>query len=186
MPRTAFAAAVATLACLAVAVPASAKQITAARVCGASDCREITDHAVLVALPDTGAPTDPPSHPAGGWYRTTITIDGEGDGEGPHETFAVAAFPRAGYVRVQESAHNWSWMPMTGDSAGAYRTITRDLAPRPLSRLSGFEPGPGPAAVAPADVGGEFPWAWVVAAALSLGAAGALLLVRRRRPATGY
>jgi hypothetical protein len=180
MPRAATTAALATIAVLALAVPAEAKKVTSARVCGASECREITEHRLLVALPDTGEPTDPPSHPSGGWFLTTIRIDAEG----AHERFAVAAFPTAGYVRVRASEHYYNWMPMTSDSSAAYAEITRELEPRPLSSLPGFKPGPGPASVGPvASPGGDFPWVWISAVAASLVAAAGILLIRRRRPA---
>jgi hypothetical protein len=170
------------LACLVAATPAEAKKITAARVCGASECRETTAHGLLMALPDSGDPTDPPKHPVGGWYRTTITIQTEGDGA--HETFAVAAFPSARYVRTLDPGQPVAWMPMTSDAARAYRKMTFRLEPRPLSSLPGFRAGNGPAVAEPAPSGDAFPWA-LVGALAALGAGGIAFLMLRRRPATG-
>ena len=63
-----------TAALLILAPQALAKHITGAKVCGASDCRDVQARGLLVALPDLGDPTDPPRSPAGGWYRTTMTV----------------------------------------------------------------------------------------------------------------
>jgi hypothetical protein len=181
MKRSALTALLATVVGLTLVAPAEAKRISGARVCGVSDCREIKNDTLLAALPDSGSPTDPPKHPSGGWYRTTITVEGEDGHE--HDTFAVAAFPRARYVRTLESGQPVSWMPMTADAAHAYWKVTSGLAPRPLSSLPGFRPGRGPAVADPAPTGDPFPWAWV-AAVVSFGAAGAAFLYTQRRPAT--
>ena len=165
-----------TAALLILAPQAFAKQITGAKVCGASDCRDIEARGLLVALPDSGDFTDPPPSPAGGWYRTTMTIDAEGH----HERFAVDAFPRENLVRVRDdSTGSYRWLEMTSDAARAYRKITFGLQPRPVSRLPGFEARPPAAAPDPAP-GGDFPWAWV-AAVVSFGAAAAAYAMRRRR-----
>ena len=86
-----------TAALLILAPQALAKHITGAKVCGASDCRDVQARGLLVALPDSGDPTNPPRSPAGGWYRTTITINAEGN----RESFAVDAFPRENLVRTR-------------------------------------------------------------------------------------
>jgi hypothetical protein len=167
---------VALTALLILAPGALAKQITGAKVCGASDCRDVQARGLLFALPDTGDPTNPPPSPAGGWYRTAITINAEGN----RESFAVDAFPRANLVRVRDdSTRSYSWLQMTPDSARAYRKVTFGLDPRPLSHLTGFHVRPAVAAPQPAP-GGGFPWAWVAAAA-SFAAAAAAFAVRRRR-----
>jgi hypothetical protein len=165
-----------TVALLILAPGASAKQVTGAKVCGASDCRDVEARGLLFALPDTGDPTDPPRNPAGGWYRTTITMDAEGN----HESFSVDAFPGENLVRVRDdSTGSYSWLPMTSDAARAYRKVTFGLDPRPISRLNDFEARPPAATPQPAPEGG-FPWAWV-AAVVAFGAAAAAFAVRRRR-----
>ena len=176
MSRTAVCAITVTAALLILAPPALAKQITSAKVCGASDCRDVEAHGLLVALPDSGDPTDPPRSPAGGWYRTTMTIEAEGD----HERFAVDAFPRENLVRVLDDASgSYRWLEMTSDAARAYRKVTFGLEPLPISRLNGFQARPPAAASVPAPRGG-FPWAWA-AAVVSFGAAAAAYAMRRRR-----
>jgi hypothetical protein len=165
-----------TAALLILAPQALAKEITGAKVCGASDCRDVEAPGLLLALPDTGDPTDPPRNPGGGWYRTTVTMDAEGH----RESFAVDAFPRQNLVRVRDdTTATYRWLPMTSDAARAYRKITFGLDPRPISRLTGFEARPPAAAPDPAP-GGGFPWAWV-AAAVSFGAAAAAFAMRRHR-----
>jgi hypothetical protein len=183
MPRLALIAATATVACLTLVAPATAKKVTSARVCGVSDCRDVDDGGLLAALPQGGDPTDPPSHPSGGWYRATMTIDAEGH----HETFSVAAFPRESLVRWRDGANSgYVWTAMTADSARAYNKITFGLDPLPLSRLPGFHPGPAaPATADPVPVDDGFPWAWALAV-VSFGAAGAAFLYRRLRRRGGF
>jgi hypothetical protein len=107
-----------TVATLALAAPAAAKEVAAAKVCGASECRDVEERKLLAVLPSGGDPTNPPSHPSGGWYRVTITIRGEG----AFDRFTVAALPDAGYLRAyDEGAGRYTWMPMIDDAARAYR-----------------------------------------------------------------
>jgi hypothetical protein len=166
-----------TAALLILAPQAAAKAITNATVCGASECRDVEDRALLFTMPDTGDPTEPPRNPSGGWYRTQFEIDAEGH----HETFKVAAVPGAGYVRASDqSTGRYVWMPMTDDAADAYRQVVRGLEPLPVSSLRGLNRRTVAPASAP-DPAGGFPWEWVAGALGATALAGGGLVTWRRR-----
>lgn len=141
--------------------PAAAKEAVSATVCGASDCREVTDQSMLQPILEGGPPTDPPRR-AAGWYRATLTLHGEGG----TSRFSNVVVPAAGMVRNEEG----TWMPMTPAGARAYAKITSGLVARPASTLRGL-PAAAPSHASPTPDDSTFPW--VLAAAL--GASGLAL-----------
>jgi hypothetical protein len=172
---------VACLVLLVPAVPATAKKIVKAKVCGASGCSEIEDRGVLAALPEGGDPTDPPSHPSG-WYQATLTVEA-GDAR---DSFTLAALPGAGYLRSEKDqlTGGYTWMRMTPAATAAYRSAARGIEPFPASRLSRL-PEPAPASrvtdVTRRAADGDGVPMWVLALAIGGGlAAGAAALLRRR------
>jgi hypothetical protein len=175
------------IALLVPAAPAAAKEVVKAKVCGASDCREITDRHTLAALPEGGDPTDPPSH-SSGWYRVTLTVRSDD----AHDRFTNAVLPAARYIRGEGENGHYTWMPMTARATAAYRSAVRGLRPFAGSRLRGLDDRMPPARVvevyAPAarakhdDDGGVPAWLAALAGSAAAGLAGALLLRRRWLP----
>jgi hypothetical protein len=172
------------VACLALfvpAVPATAKKIVKAKVCGASGCNETKDRSVLAALPEGGDPTDPPSRPSG-WYRATLTVE-SGDAR---DSFTLAALPGARLLRSEKDqlTGGYTWMRMTASAAAAYQSAVRGMQPFPASRLSGL-PQPAPASQVPeraADRDGVPMWVLALAIAGGVTAGAAALLQRRWMP----
>ena len=58
---------------MALAAQAAAKEVVAATVCGATDCREIEDRGSLAALHEGGTPTAAPER-ASGWFRADLVV----------------------------------------------------------------------------------------------------------------
>lgn len=166
---------------LAAAGEAAAKEVVAAKVCGASDCRELTDRAQLMALQEGGPPTGPPAKRSE-WYRADVVVAGEGD---DRFRFELALIPDAGLMRGEDG----TWMPVSKRAARLLREATRGLQPFPAKELGGLEP-PGPAearvdevvvidqGAAPSSAAPLWPW---LAGACGLLLLGVLLAVRRRR-----
>ncbi len=166
---------------LVVAAQAAAKEVVAAKVCGASDCREVTDKKSLMALHEGGPPTDPPDK-AAGFYRTEVTVKGEGD---DRFTFDVALLPGTGLIRGTNDDGTFSWLPVSEAADARFERMTRGLEPIAAKKLEGLDaPGLPEARVdevvniagEPATAGsGEAPaWPWIaggVAALIMLGVA---------------
>jgi hypothetical protein len=181
----------AVLLALVLATPAAAKEVTSAKACGVSDCRQLSDRQLNALLPTGNTPTGPPSHPTGGWYRITISLRAPA----PRERFTIAALPRARVVRdYNAGTRSYNWAPMTQATADAYRRVLHGLEPLPMSRLRDFDQRtqaqrspsgrpelPSTASTSPADA---FPWGVVTAALGAAALAGAVVLSawRRRRP----
>src|SRR5687768_13260372 len=89
---------------LALATSVAAKEVVGAKVCGASDCREVKDERAMAAYAEGGPPTDPPDQ-ASGWYRVELTVRGDGE----RITFATTLVPAAGLMRGEDG----TWMPMS-------------------------------------------------------------------------
>jgi MYXO-CTERM domain-containing protein len=175
---------------LAVATPAAAKEPVRAKVCGASDCVEVKDRSLLLAMVE-GGPPGPPPRSGAPWYRATMVI---ATGGGHTDSFPLAVVPRSGYVRSRpDGAFAWMRMPASGRTA--WRRVTRGLEPRPATDLRGLDaPAPGAAAPARVDEVVEPPadptssassdspaWPWIVSAAAGLGLLGMIAVWLRRR-----
>ena len=198
MPRTHWLLAAAAV--LPLLVPASAvsyppgltaTEISSAKVCGAVECREVSDPEAATALavgprprgrdaPERGLP----------WYKGTLTIPAEDGGE---VRASVIVVPSAGLLGLP----GWAWVTLPSESKEAYAKLTAGLTPRPARTLPGVgedakpvvrvdevvEP-PSAATPAPASDGSNV---WIVAlggGVLAALMAGLLLRIRHRRAST--
>jgi hypothetical protein len=200
MPRTTWLLAAAVL--LPLLVPPSAvsypdrsleaTEISSAKVCGASECREVSDPeaATALAVGPTPRGTDAPERGLP-WYKSTLTIRAEDGGE-VFNRVSVTVVPSVGLMRAEEG----TWVTLPSESKEAYAKLTAGLTPRPARTL----PSVGEDAklpVARVDEVVEFPSAatpasdgsnvWIVAlggGVLAALMAGLLLRIRHRRAST--
>jgi hypothetical protein len=200
MPRTHWLLAAAALLPLlvppsAVAYPPglTAKEISSAKVCGAGECREVSDPEAATALAVGPRPrgTDAPERGLP-WYKSTLTIPAEDSGE---VRVSVIVVPSAGLMRWEDGV---TWVTLPSESKEAYAKLTAGLTPRPARTLPGpgedaklpaarvddvVEP-PSAATPAPASDGSNV---WIVAlggGVLAALMAGVLLRIRHRRAST--
>jgi hypothetical protein len=204
MPRTNWLLAAAAV--LPLLVPASAvsyppglmaTEISSAKVCGAVECREVSDPEAATALAVGPRPrgTDAPERGLP-WYKSTLTIPAEDGGEvSTDRVVSVIVVPSAGLMRWEDGV---TWVTLPSESQEAYAKLTAGLTPRPARTL----PGAGEDAKLPAarvDEVVEFPSAatpapasdgsnvWIVAlggGVLAALMAGLLLTIRHRRAST--
>jgi hypothetical protein len=193
----------AAVAVLPLLVPASAvsyppgleaTEISSAKVCGAGECREVSDPQAATALAVGPRPrfTDAPERGLP-WYLSTLTIRAEDGGE--VDRVSVTVVPSAGLMRWEDGV---TWVTLPSESREAYAKLTAGLTPRPARTLLSGEDAKLP--VARVDEVVEAPSAatpalasdgsnvWIVAlgggvlvAALM---AGLLLRIRHRRAST--
>lgn len=178
--------------CLALLLPsalagtAAAKEVVAAKVCGASDCRNVEDREALLALQEGGAPTDPPA--AAPHYRVRLTVRADRE----RITFPLVIVPDAGLMRGGTAAEGYTWMPVSPQAVREHRRMTRGLEPLPAAKLDGLDVRLPEARVdqvvllAPErePEGGAPFWPWLVFGLPALGLL-ALAAVRFRRPRSG-
>jgi hypothetical protein len=169
-----------------------ATKISSAKVCGAAECREVSDPKAATALAVGPRPrgTDAPERGLP-WYKSTLTIPAE---DGSEVRVSVVVVPSAGLMRWEDGV---LWVTLPSESKEAYAKLTAGLTPRPARTL----PGPGEDAkpVARVDEVVEFPSAatpapasdgsnvWIVAlggGVLAALMAGLLLRIRHRRAST--
>jgi len=176
-----------------------ATEISSAKVCGASECRELSDPEAATALAvgprprPRGTDTDRPARGLP-WYKSTLTIPAEGGGEVDRVSVSVTVVPSAGLMRVNDGV----WVTLPRQSKEAYAKLTAGLTPRPARTL----PGPGedaklpvarldevvesPSAITPAPAS-DGSNVWIVAlggGVLAALMAGLLLRIRHRRAST--
>ena len=170
-----------------------ATELSSAKVCGASECREVSDPEAASALavgrrfrftdaPVRGLP----------WYTSTYTFRAKERGEVFTGRVSVAVVPSAGLMRWEDG----SWVPLPSESKKAYAKLTAGLTPRPARTLL---EGWGADGVARVDsvycpACGETPAqasdgsnVWIVAlggGVLAALMAGLLLSIRHRRAST--
>jgi hypothetical protein len=171
-----------------------AEEISSAKVCGAGECREVSDPEAASALAVGPRPRGTGA-PARGlpWYKSTLTIRAEDGGEVFTDRVSVTVVPSAGLL-------GWdavTWVTLPSESEEAYAKLTAGLTPRPARTLPGVgedalpparvdevvEP-PGAATPAPASDGSNV---WIVAlggGVLAALMAGLLLRIRHRRAST--
>jgi hypothetical protein len=204
MPRTIllFAAAAALL----LLVPPSAlsfppglqaTKISSAKVCGASECREVSDPKAATALAVGPRPrgTDAPERGLP-WYQSTLTIPAEHGGKAFN--VSVTVVPSAGLMRWEATGPGWgTWFTLPSEAKEAYAKLTAGLTPRPARTLPSVgedakPPGgalapevfTAPTAATPASDGSNI---WIVALAggvLAALMAGLLIRIGHRRAST--
>jgi hypothetical protein len=201
MPRTSWLLAAAVV--LPLLVPPSAvsyppvltaTEISSATVCGASECREVSDPKAATALAVGPRPrgTDPPERGLP-WYQSTLTIRRPGTGRKVStDRVSVIVVPSAGLLGLE----GWSaWVALPSESKAAYAKLTAGLTPRPARTLPGIgedakpvarvdEVVQPPSAATPASDGSNV---WMVAlggGVLAAFMAGLLLTIRHRRAST--
>src|SRR3954471_3240315 len=116
MPRTSWLLAAAVV--LPLLVPPSAvsyppgleaTEISSAKVCGASECREVSDPeaATALAVGPTPRGTDAPVRGLP-WYKSTLTVRAE---DGGKVRASVIVVPSAGLMRVGDGVVVWVTLP---------------------------------------------------------------------------
>ena len=195
MPRTSWLLAAAAV--LPLLVPPSAvsyppgltaTEISSAKVCGAGECREVSDPEAATALAVGPRPrgTDAPERGLP-WYKSTLTIRAEDGGEVFTDRVSVTVVPSAGLMRAEDGV---SWVTLPSESEEAYAKLTAGLTPRPartllpVARVDEVVEPPSAATPAPASDGSNV---WIVAlggGVLAALMAGLLLRIRHRRAST--
>ncbi len=202
MPRTSWLLAAAAV--LPLLVPASAvsyppgltaTEISSAKVCGAGECREVSDPEAATALAVGPRPrgTDAPERGLP-WYKSTLTIRAEDGGEVFTDRVSVTVVPSAGLMRWEDGV---TWVTLPSESEAAYTKLTAGLTPRPARTLPGVGVDGLPVArvdevVCPACAATPAPASdgsnvWIVALGggmLAALMAGLLLTIRHRRAST--
>jgi hypothetical protein len=109
-----------------------ATEISSAKVCGASECRELSDPEAATALAVGPRPrgTDAPERGLP-WYTGTLTIPAEHGGK--VFNVSVTVVPSAGLMRVGDGDGVWVTLP--SESKEAYEKLTAGLMPRPARTL---------------------------------------------------
>lgn len=171
-----------------------ATEISSAKVCGASECRELSDPeaATALAVGPTPRGTDAPVRGLP-WYKSTLTIPAEERGE--VDRVSVTVVPSAGLMRWEDG---FTWVTLPSESKEAYAKLTAGLTPRPartlpsvgedaklpVARVDEVVEPPSAATPAPASDGSNV---WIVAlggGVLAALMAGLLLRIRHRRAST--
>ena len=196
MPRTSWLLAAAAV--LPLLVPPSAvsyppglmaTEISSAKVCGAGECREVSDPEAATALAVGPRPrgTDAPERGLP-WYKSTLTIRAEDGGEVFTDRVSVTVVPSAGLMRWEDG---FTWVTLPSESEEAYAKLTAGLTPRPARTFWAWLPVARvdevvepPSAATPASDGSNV---WIVAlggGVLAALMAGLLLRIRHRRAST--
>ena len=168
-----------------------ATEISSAKVCGASECRELSDPDAATALAVGPHPRGADARHVRGlpWYKSTLTIPAEDGGE---VRVSVIVVPSAGLMRWKDG---FTWVTLPSESKEAYAKLTAGLTPRPARTLPsvGGDALPvarvdevvlAPSAATPASDGSNV---WIVAlggGVLAALMAGLLLRIRHRRAST--
>jgi hypothetical protein len=169
-----------------------ATEISSAKVCGASECRELSDLEAATALAVGPTPRGTAAPVRGlSWYKSTLTIPAEERGE--VDRVSVVVVPSAGLMRVGDGV----WVTLPSQSKEAYAKLTAGLTPRPartlpsvgedalpVARVDEVVEAPSAATPAPASDGSNV---WIVAlggGVLAALMAGLLLRIRHRRAST--
>ena len=162
-----------------------ATEISSAKVCGAGECREVSDPEAATALAVGPRPrgTDIPERGLP-WYKSTLTIRAEDGGEVFTDRVSVTVVPSAGLMRWDDGI----WVTLPSESKEAYGKLTAGLTPRPARTLlpvARVDEVVCPACAAtPASDGSNV---WIVAlggGVLAALMAGLLLRIRHRRAST--
>jgi hypothetical protein len=166
----------------------TATKISSAKVCGAGECREVSDPKAATALAVGPFPrfTDAPKRGLP-WYKSTLKIRAE---DGGKVRVSVIVVPSAGLMFSRDKS---VWVTLPSESKAAYAKLTAGLAPRPARTLPGvggplparvYDVVEAPSAATPASDGSNV---WIVAlggGVLAALIAGLLLRIRHRRAST--
>jgi hypothetical protein len=180
-----------------------ATEINSAKVCGASECREVSDPDAATALAVVRTRrqggrrvfyfprgTDPLERGLP-WYKSTLTIPAEHGGEAFNRV-AVTVVPSAGLMRAEAG----TFVTLPRESKEAYAKLTAGLTPRPARTFPGVgEDSKLPVGALPPEVfepsaatpGSDGSNVWIVAlggGVLVALMAGLLLWIRHRRAST--
>ena len=109
------------------AAAASAKEISAVKVCGADGCHDVTDQATM-AVTDGGPPTAWPDE-ATPFYRVKISVKGENGETVPGWSFQCV--PSAEKIQFEDGT--WGNPPST--TMDELDKLTRGIDPLPAARL---------------------------------------------------
>ena len=110
-----------------------ATEISSAKVCGAGECRELSDPeaATALAVGPTPRGTDAPVRGLP-WYGSTFTIRAEKErGEVFTGPVSVTVVPSAGLLRVEAGV----WVTLPSESKEAYAKLTAGLTPARRGRF---------------------------------------------------
>jgi MYXO-CTERM domain-containing protein len=173
----------------AVAGDASAKEVTAVKLCGPADCRTSRDRDVIDVVQGGGQPSIATGEKAP-WYRLGIRIHLEGAHD---EHFAMAFAPAIRMLRGGNRESGYEWIRLSRIDAAALGAVARGIEPFTAGKLRGTGPPAVrvdevvvPAAHAGGSSGGDgaSPVPWMVGGVGLIGAMLALLWRRRgfRRP----
>jgi hypothetical protein len=172
-----------------LAATAAAKEVVAAKVCGASDCRDVKNRDALTALAEGGPPTDPPA--AAPYYRVTLTVLGDGE----RFRWPIVVVPSEGLIRGGNEVDGYTWMPVSKQVVGELRGMTQGLEPVPAANLDGLDVKLPGAQVDQVVVIGDEPegsggdgaplWPWLVFGPAALGLIVLAVVRFRRRPRPG-
>ena len=171
----------------------TATEISFAKVCGAGECREVSDPkaATALAVGPTPRGTDAPVRGLP-WYGNTLTIPAEGGGEG-RVSVSVTVVPSAGLMRVNggDVVPDGVWVTLPSESKEAYAKLTAGLTPRPARTMQGAKDTALPPArvdevvEAPSAASdGSNVWIFALGGVLAALIAGLLLRIRHRRAST--
>ena len=167
-----------------------ATEISSAKVCGASECTEVSDPEAATALAVGPRPRGTDARPVRGlpWYKSTLTIPAEKRGD---VRVSVKVVPSAGLMRV---GNDVVWVTLPRKSKAAYAKLTAGLTPRPARTLLRVGDGVArvdevfcPACAATPAQASDGSNVWIVAlggGVLAALMAGLLLSVRHRRAST--
>jgi hypothetical protein len=171
----------------------AATKISSAKVCGASECREVSDPKAATALAVGPRPRGRDA-PARGlpWYKGTLAIRAEHGGK---VRASVIVVPSAGLMRWKDG---FTWVALPSESKEAYAKLTAGLTPHPGRTLPGagedanLPPARVDEVVEPASAATPAPVSddsnvWIVAlggGVLAAFVAGLLLWIRHRRAST--
>ena len=167
----------------------TATELSSAKVCGASECREVSDPEAASALAVGPRPRHPADAPVRGlpWYKSTLTLRAEDGGD----RVSVNVVPSAGLMRWEDGM---TWVTLPSESKEAYAKLTAGLTPRPARTLLIVGDGVArvdevvepPSAAIPATAG-DGSNVWIVAlggGVLAALIAGLLLRIRHRHAST--
>jgi hypothetical protein len=169
---------------LALAAPASAKELTSAQVCGSGDeCAPLNDRRTAESITDYGSASPPP--PKAPYYRLDFVYN---DGGVDRNAFSNLFVPSRNLVATGgPTADSIAWYPVSGAALELIRKAAADLEPyaTPAAWPRSiddpiFTPSPMTRAAAADDATNWTPWLVAIAALFLALAAGGLLARRLR------